>query len=214
MSIEQLDARNKADVDAVSALYEAELGDSPVVLLGPRFLREFYYSKLVECGLLGCFVYRIEGQVVAFMSFTKYPVDFVGRGIRRYPLRLCWIMLKTVVGKPKSIRNIIECLKSFGGDRGDHYSEPGIIEALSLVVPTRHQRHVPPNGKSRLAVRFIETMAHYAKQEGAEQVLYVVRPENSASNLLFHSLGCHLRKGLYAGQTRHLFTHHVNEQPH
>ncbi len=84
MGIEYLNPRSAADVDRVATLYEENLADSPVVLLGPRFLREFFFKKLVESDLLGCLVCRVDGNVVAFLSWTNHPGDFIGRGIKKH----------------------------------------------------------------------------------------------------------------------------------
>lgn len=207
---ETLDPTNRADVSSVAALHSTDLPDSPIARLGRRFLEEFYYSSLVAAGLVRCLVYRQDGKVVAFLSYTRYPADFIAQGIRRYWFRLSWIMLKTVVAQPSALGNILSAMKfTRGGNRADLFPESGMIEALSLVVPPSHQKHVPPGGTSRLPVRFIEWMAERAVDEGADQVLYAVEPRNMASNLLFNSLGCEFSKADYAGQTVHMYTHRV-----
>ena len=96
MGVERLDPRQAVDVDDVAKLHEEQLGDSPVAMLGPTFIREFYYSALVASGLIDCLVYRLDGRVVAFLSYTKFSADFINRGVRRHPFRLSWVMLRTL----------------------------------------------------------------------------------------------------------------------
>lgn len=215
MAIEHLDPRSAADVDRVAALYEEHLGDSAVVLLGPRFLREFFFSKLVESDLLGCLVCRVDGKVVAFLSWTNHPGDFIGRGVKRHFVALSWIMLKGVLESPSTLKRILGALKMVTKRSGDHGGEgdPKAIEAISLVVPPAFQTFVPEGGKARTTVRLVQDLAAHARAQGTERVLYVVKPANKASSIFFAVMGCELNKRTYAGEEVYVYTHHLVERP-
>jgi len=212
MGIAFLDPDNAVDVDRVAALYEEHLPTSPVVRLGPRFLREFFFAQLVRDGLLGCLVCHVEGQVVAFLSWTNHPSDFIGRGIKRHFLSLSWIMLRTVLARPAFVRDLLATMRMVarrsedGGRSGD---PAGVIEAISLVVPPAFQRHVAPGGTSRLTVRLVQTLADHARTQGVTQVLYVVQPTNPASCIFFSAMGCEFEKRTYAGETVYVYTHEL-----
>jgi ribosomal protein S18 acetylase RimI-like enzyme len=211
--IEFLDPANRSDVDDVAALYEKHLADSPVVLLGPWFLREFYYSTLVADGLVGVLFYRVNGRVAAFLSYTRNPGGFIGEGARRHPLRLGWTMLKSVVLQPRLIGSILTAVGYVSRRRGDssRLFGDGLAEALSLVVPPEYQRLVPPGRKSRLTVRLVEELAEHLAKDGVTRVLYPVEPRNTSSCLLFSSLGCEMEKSEYAGKTVYLYTHRLGD---
>jgi hypothetical protein len=214
MGIEYLDPRNAADVDSVATLYEEHLADSPVVLLGPRFLRDFYFSRLVQDGLMECLVCRVDGKVIAFLSWTKRPEDFIGTGIKRHFLPLSWTMLKGVMAKPASIRSIVSALKIVSrrsGDQASSSESAGAIEALSLVVPPAFQKYVPPGGTSRLTVRLVQSLAAHARKQGVDKVLYVVQPRNKASSIFFSGMGCDMDKRSYAGEQVYVYTHNLTE---
>jgi hypothetical protein len=210
-AIGPLDTANPEEVEAVSRLHEELLSDSPVMQLGPRFFRRFYYKTLVEEDLLKVFVCRVDGRVVAFLSYTPRPKDFIGVGFKRHPIQLAWIMLSTLVTRERSIRDlwsVAQFVLKRGADHKTHDGPP-YFEAISLACENAHQRHVPPGGKSRVTVRLIETTAQAARAAGADRVLYVVRPNNVASNLLFNALGCDFERRDYAGVTTFLYTHRV-----
>ena len=216
MGVEFLDPDNAADVSNVAALYEGFLATSPVVKLGPRFLREFFFSQLVKDDLLGCLVCRVEGRVIAFLSWTNHPSDFIGRGIKRHFLSLSWIMLKSIAARPAFVGDLLATMKmvsrrsSDGGTSGD---TPGVIEAISIVVPPEFQKHVPPGGKSRLTVRLVQMLADHARAHGVEKVMYVVQPTNTSSCIFFSGMGCDFDKRTYAGQTVYVYTHDLLETP-
>lgn len=213
MAIRFLDPSRKADVDAVAALHEQFLADSPVAGLGPRFLRGFFYKTLIEDQLVAVFVYHVEGELAAFLSYTPYPGDFVSRGVRRHPFRLGWIMMRTVLAGERTVRDLWKVatyvLRRGGNQLASADRAKGAIEAISLVTPPRFQKHIPEGGKSRLTVRLIETMAAQARKLGAERVLYAVSPKNTASNLLFNAMGCEFEKTTYAGETVFCYSHLV-----
>ncbi len=214
MGITFLDPDNAVDVDRVAALYEEHLPTSPVVRLGPRFLREFFFAQLVRDGLLDCLVCHVEGRVVAFLSWTNHPSDFIGRGIRRHFLALSWIMVRSVLARPAFVRDLFATMRMVArrsGDGGTSGNPAGVIEAISLVVPPEFQRHVPPGGTSRLTVRLVQTLADHARGQGVTQVLYVVQPTNPASCIFFSAMGCEFEKRTYAGETVYVYRHELAE---
>ncbi len=214
MGIAFLDPDNATDVADVAALYEQFLPTSPVVRLGPRFLREFFFSRMVRDGLLGCLVCRVEGRVVAFLSWTDRPSDFIGRGIKRHFVALSWIMLRSIAARPAFLRELLATMRMVSrrsGDSGTTGPEAGVIEAISLVVPPEFQRHVPPGGKSRLTSRLVQALADHARAAGAERVIYVVQPSNAASCIFFSGMGCGFVKGTYAGDPVYVYTHDLLE---
>lgn len=215
MGIEYLNPRSAADVDRVATLYEENLADSPVVLLGPCFLREFFFKKLVESDLLGCLVCRVDGNVVAFLSWTNHPGDFIGRGIKQHVVGLSWIMLKGIAEKPSTVKQILSAMRIVSKRSGDAGKEhdPKAIEAISLVVPPAYQKHVPEGGKARTTVRLVQDLAAHARKQGTERVLYVVQPRNKASSIFFAVMGCELNKRSYAGEEVYVYTHHLVERP-
>lgn len=212
MGIGLLDPDNPAEVDQVAALYERHLADSPVVRLGPRFLREFFFRTLVRDGLVGCLVCRHEGQAIAFLSWTPCPGDFISRGVRRHPVRLLRIMLRSLLARPAFLRELLATLRMVSrraGDAGTAPEDVGAIEAISLVVPPEFQAHVPEGGKGRVTVRLVRALADHARAAGVSRVLYVVQPGNASSALFFNGLGCDMAKRTYAGQEVYVYTHDV-----
>ena len=216
MGIEFLDPNNAADVDSVSALYEEHLATSPVVKLGPRFLREFFYSQLVKDDLLGCLICRVDGKVVAFLSWTTRPSDFVSVGIKRHVVKLSWIMLRTVITRPAIVHELIASSRMASrraGDTGMPADSPAVIEALSIVVPPAFQRHVPEGGKGRLTTRLVRTLADHVRAKGVAKVIYVVQPTNTSSAIFFSGMGCEMAKRTYAGNVVYVFTHDLLVPP-
>jgi hypothetical protein len=123
-------------------------------------------------------------------------------------------MLRSIAARPAFLRELLATVRMVtrrAGDSGIPAWEPGMIEALSLVVPPEYQRHVPPGGKGRLTTRLVQALADHARTEGAERVIYVVQPSNAASCIFFSAMGCEFAKGTYAGDPVYVYTHDLLE---
>lgn len=210
--IERMDPANRADVDAVAALHEQFLGESTVAKMGPAFVRDVYYSKLLADGLYDCLVCRSGGRVVAFLSYTDRPMDFMSRGLKQHFLRVAWSVGRAVLTSPKRLRDVLFVLKLMGA-RSEHGDDKvlqaGAAEALSMAVLPDFQNVVPEGGKSRIAVRLIELMAADLRGRKVSEIAFYVDPANRAANLLYSAMGCRFEKILHAGNTRHRFVYPV-----
>jgi hypothetical protein len=207
-TIEKLDPRRAADVDGVARLHETYLADSPVVRLGPRFVRELYYRRLPTDGLLDCLVCRFGGRVVGFLAYTTQPAQFLGEGLRRHFFSIAWIMVASLLASPgrlgdlwfswRLMRERRESPPPGAGPRG---------EALSMAVVPECEKLIPAGGVTRVSRRLFDMMAADLRQRGVESILFRVQPGNRAANLFYSGLGCRLEKVVHAGVVIHRYTY-------
>jgi len=214
MAIETLNPRSAADVNAVADLHLQFLSDSPIVGLGERFLRRFFYTKLVEDGSVIVTICRHESRIIGYISYTPDPLQFMSRGIRRHFVYLCGLMTVSVLTQPallKGIKTAMKVVRERGGQA--RQPEPGLGEVISLVSMPEFQKYVPEGGKSRLTVRLFEEMLAYFRGIGHERVHLLVLPHNRASNILCSIMGCQFEKITVAGIVTHRYTYFLNGKP-
>jgi len=213
MSLEFLDHYSAADVESVARLHENYLADSPVVALGPRFIRQFYYRKLVQDGLLGCIVCRADGRVVGFISYTREPRTFMSLGIHRHFWFLSWVMGVTILTRPAILKHIWATWRMMGDRARDLHEKPtpGGAEVISMATEKEYLKHVPPGGKSRVPARLYEKVIEHLRDEGFARVIFLVQPSNTASNLFFAATGCEFDKIMIAGAPVHRYTRHLHD---
>ena len=207
-----LDAGNVGDVNDVADLHEEFLGDSLVVKFGDAFLRKFYYGTLVRDGLIRSTICRADGRVVGFFSYTM-DQDFMGRGLRRHPVRVLWLILVSVVRQPSLIKDVILVLRLLiGGGSETREAMAGCqSEGLSLAVRPEWTKAVPTGGESRVTVRLFEELVADLRREHVRTLCMYVQPLNMASNLFFSSLGCDLKQVKRAGLACNRYTYHLQE---
>lgn len=211
MSIERLDPGDEEAARQVADLHSRYLGDSPIVQFGPAFLRKFYYRSLVRDGLVGVSLYRDDGRVVGFISYTLEPLGFMLKGIRRHPIQLAWALLTGVIQRPATARDILKILRVMRERSGDEQAgaTEDTGEVISLVVDSEYRGHVPPDGEARLAVRLFEDAVGFFREHGLRDVHLLVRPDNMESNLFCASMGCAFGKISYGGETVHRYTYEI-----
>ena len=114
-------------------LHFSLLPHSPVVLLGPRFVEHFYYPKLVEMGLLFGAIAYWDDRPVGFIAVTQDASGFMGRAIKRHPIKLAWTMLVSVLADPRRLAALYEALQIMRNREPAETSEP-VAELLSFGV--------------------------------------------------------------------------------
>jgi ribosomal protein S18 acetylase RimI-like enzyme len=211
MGIERLDPDNRADVIGVASLHETYLPESPVVMLGPRFIREFYYRGLVKDDLVICSICRADGRVVGFLSYTKDPTRFMMRGLRKHFLSLARVMFESLVARPKMLSDLVRVWRIMSQRNRESREElPRVGEALSLAVVPEYQAYVPEGGNSRVALRLFESMTQYFRKEEIDRIRIMVQPSNRAANIFYSAMGCRFDKMVEAGVAVHRFTFYLN----
>jgi ribosomal protein S18 acetylase RimI-like enzyme len=210
--IERMNPADRGDVEAVSRLHEQYLPESTVSRMGPHFVRNVYYSRLLAEGLYDCLVCRSEGRVVAFLSYADRPTDFMSRGLKSHFVAVAWNVARAVLASPKRVRDVMLVLRLMA-ERSpgteDQVLKAGAAEALSMAVLPEFQNVVPTGGKSRIAVRLIEMMAEDLRQRGVREIAFYVDPANKGANLLYSAMGCKFEKIVHAGIPRHRFIYQV-----
>jgi hypothetical protein len=210
ISIELLDPRNTADVDAVASLHAKYLSHSLIVRLGGRFLRNFYYRTLVEDDLIRCTICRVDNRIVGFISYTKYPNDFIARGVRRHFVWLAWVMLSSVVQRPQLLRDIWEAFVTMRTPREEISPEQGGVgEGISVATAEGYRDYVIPETGKRMPVQLFECMIQYFTDAGFDRLFVYVDPWNVASNRYCTAIGCRLVKTTLLGIPNHKFYYDI-----
>jgi hypothetical protein len=213
MGLEKFNPRNPADVNAIADLHQQYLSDSMVVGLGQPFLRDFYYRVLVEEGLFGAILCRVDGRVVGFISYTHRPLDFMSAGLRGHFLRVAWALFLGICRRPSVLKTIFHVGRLIGARREERRStdHAGMGEAISMTVLPEYQNYVAPGGTTRLAPRLFLAAAQDLKALGMNRVLLNVQPANRAANLFYSAMGCSFEKIETAGFVIHRYIYRIKE---
>jgi ribosomal protein S18 acetylase RimI-like enzyme len=201
--VEPLDPRNSIHVDGVVALHVRHFRPR----LGAEFLRSFYYSKLVDTGLVRVTICRIGDDVIGFIAYTSQPRDYLSVGVRREFPSLARLIVRNLAVQPTLARSLRWLMYSTSeGFRKDLDALTG--EVLYIATDPRHRDCVPQGGRSAVAVRLFESMKSFFFGTGRDKVLLVVNPKNVAAHRFFQAMGCRSEAHVYKKGTDHQFTMH------
>jgi ribosomal protein S18 acetylase RimI-like enzyme len=178
-----LDPRDRQQLEAFADLHEATLPDSVPVQFGRRFMTDFYFSKLVEDGLVAGDLFRFEGRYIGYNLYTKYPKTFMGQGVRRHLPFLLHFMPRVFLANPSALLAIRHALRNTGGFPED----PRTGYWLTFGVhPDWRSVRVEGKPPARLLV---ERMFDYFRDEGFQAVEGTVEASNRAAIIFYRTCG-------------------------
>ena len=76
----------------ISNLHSALLVHSPLVLMGRKFMEEFYYDVLPEEGLICGAIAYVDSQAVGFIVGSNDANGFMSRAMKKHWPSICWIL--------------------------------------------------------------------------------------------------------------------------
>ena len=187
-----VDGRNRDHVQAAATLHEALLGHSPIPRLGRLFMTRFFYSQLVRDGLVHCYLYRIGGQYVGFLSLTERPFTFMSEGRRAHLLRLALILGLAVLAGPSRARILLDTLTA--GRRPSPADPTGIGEFLSFgVLEQFAAERVGTQGLRISNVLFDGGIRHF-RERGFRRIEWNVDKDNLRAIVFYRSYGARMEK--------------------
>ncbi len=195
LHIALLDSASPHIADAVAEMHVRMLPTSPVVLLGKRFLRDFYYTLLPAHGYIHVMIAYIGDQPAGFIAVTPDPNGFMGIALRRWWYRIGWILFVSVLAQPvKRLAALWEAFQIMTA-RKDVTPDPFTAEFLSLAVLPEftNPKFVQESGL-RVARELITQGVQVLADTGAKRVLAVVDADNLPARLMYFGLGWQLNR--------------------
>jgi len=187
-----LDPDNREHVQAAARLHATLLGHSPIPRLGPLFMTRFFYSRLIKDGLVRCFLYRVNGQFVGFLSLTDRPYSFMEEGRRAHFVQLACILGLSLLARPSRLRILIDAVTV--GRRLPPADPARIGEFLSFGVLDEFVSYRDDVSGLRIStVLFDEGIRHF-RESRFRRIEWNVDEDNVRAILFYRSYGATLEK--------------------
>jgi ribosomal protein S18 acetylase RimI-like enzyme len=184
--LRDLDPDCAEDVAAISELHEGLL-PSGVAGLGTRFLRQFFYSRMVREGLIKAALSRIDGDPAGFITMTQQPSKFLNTAITRHWPTVIWHLAVTSLRRPVVLTRLVKLLRinAFRIQRPE-LSESAQILAIGVRPKYRHPHFVRSTG-----IRIAPDLVQHAVTQAIALGLREIHLEIDASDrrlLVFYRL--------------------------
>ena len=179
-------------VEDLASLHEALLEHSPLVLMGPDFLRDFYYSLLPADGFICGAIAYIDDDPAGFIVATGDANGFMGKAAKRHWLRLIWILMGTIIKRPSSILAIKEAHEVQSNVKAGDYG-PDVGEMLSFgVLPEyRSRKFIGKTGIS-VASDLLEAAVSQLRADGKRKLRAIVDKDNLEAQFFYRANGWHV----------------------
>jgi hypothetical protein len=170
-------------------LHAELLPESPVVLLGDRFMKQFYYGKLLQARLiLGATAY-VDHTPAGFIVATHEASSFMKRAIEQHGVSLIRVLLGQLMSNPARISSVWEALKIMrhtdGAARG---SQLGELLSFGVKEEFRDRRFVAETG-IRVSVDLLNLATQQLTARGVRKIRAVVDPAHMESKLFYAAMG-------------------------
>ncbi len=180
-------------------LHAELLGHSPVALLGPQFMEQFYYADLPRMNLIFGAIAYVEDVPAGFIVATADSSTFMQRALREKFFKVAWVMALSVLSNPRRMGAVWEALQIM---RNLPAPDPGSSagEILSFgVLPQFRSREFLVKTKLRISQDLLKTVMKEFASRGVPRARVIVDADNLEARLFYLGNGWQPGMGLVPG---------------
>ena len=188
----------QAPVEDVTRLHTVLLPASPVALLGPRFMRGFYYRVLPWEGLILGAVAYVDERPAGFVAATSDANGFMRTALRRHWWPAAWAVGTSVLASPTSAAAVWQAWRVMRSRRRAEHEAAGEILSLGVLPAYRQPAFVRQHGL-HIAADLLEMAVERLRCLGVRQIGAAVRADNTEAKLFYAGLGWNLHRAEVPG---------------
>jgi ribosomal protein S18 acetylase RimI-like enzyme len=194
--IERYNKDNHWPIDTIAALHTALLPSSPIVRLGPRFLKQFYYNYLpCEGQIFGAIAY-VDDAPAGFIAATHDSDGFMRSALRRHWLKLAWVIGLSILLSPRRIKPIYEAFRIMSA-RKPVQAEEAAGEILSMgVLPAYRSLAFINQTRIKISNDLMEFAMGELRAGGITLVRSIIDTDNHAAQFFYSCLGWVIKRDL------------------
>lgn len=169
----------------LARLHGELLAHSPVALLGPDFMKRFYYRQLPRLGLIFGLVAYVDDQPAGFIVATDDSSGFMQRAVRTKFFSIAGTMAWSVLRNPSRLGAIWEAIQIMRG------LPPGqanrmVGELLSFgVLPAFRSREFMSASRLRISQDLLNAAVEQMTSRGVNTARVIVDADNLEARLFY-----------------------------
>jgi ribosomal protein S18 acetylase RimI-like enzyme len=193
-SIDVFNGSAPAKREDLAGLHASLLPESPVALLGNRFMKDFYYLVLPREGLITGAVAYVEDCPVGFVVATHDSSGFMRAALRRWWPSLVGVVALSLVSAPKSIHAVWQAIRVMAKrSHNDASQSDGEILSLGVLSEYRTPNFIKRSGL-RIGKDLIDCAVDQLEAKGVKAIRAIVASDNTPTKLFYSGLGWTLRR--------------------
>ena len=192
-------AGSDAPAHHLAWLHACLLPESPVSLLGRRFMEDFYYRVLPREGLVFGAVAYVDQQPAGFVAATHDCAGFMRSGMRRFWPHVLWVVGASVLTAPKSVGAVWQAWRVMRSRQAESAEFEGEILSLGVLPAYREPGFVRRSGL-RIATDLLDAAVDRLRAMGVRHIGAAVRVDNTEAKLFYAGLGWSLHRTSVPGR--------------
>jgi ribosomal protein S18 acetylase RimI-like enzyme len=200
--LREIDAGDRPDVGAITALHLRLLGHGPMARLGELFLRRFCYTVLLRDGLMRAALFDVDGQPAGFVAYTSQSIMFHREAIRRHWVYVAGLVAVSIARDPRLVGRVLKAVRLMFSRRAelDLGRDPlGEVLAIGVLPEYRAPGFVRRTGR-RIGEELIAHVVSHLRRAGVTRMRMVVEADNKPALLFYHRLGGRFEPYEHAGE--------------
>jgi ribosomal protein S18 acetylase RimI-like enzyme len=193
--VDVFDEAHAAPAVDLARLHTSLLPESPIPLLGTRFMERYYYSSLPRAGAIRGAVAYVDRAPAGFIAVAADP-GFMSAALRRDWLRIGWLIGTSVLANPKRLVYVWEALQLMRVGPSSSATAAGQILSFGVLPVYRDLRFVRRTGL-RIGVDLLKSGIHALRERGVREIRAAVHRDNLEAQLFYRGQGWRVtRRGL------------------
>lgn len=191
------DETSAAPARDLARLHEALLPESPIPLLGTRFMERFYYSALPRAGSIRGAVAYVGDDAAGFIVVTDDD-GFMTAALARHWTRIGWLIGTSVLADPRRLAYVWEAVQLMrtAPPAEERRAAAGQILSFGVLPAFRELRFVRRTGL-KIGVDLLKTGVLALRNRGVRDIRAAVHRDNLEAQLFYRGQGWHVaRRGL------------------
>lgn len=186
------------DVDSIVSMHMELLPHSPVVLLGPLFMRKFYYEILPREDLIRGAVAYVDGEPAGFIVVTHDSSGFMSAAIRKRWPYLGWLMSVSILRQPGRLSSVWEAWQIMRNLDSTPQDRMGEILSFGVLPAYRQVRFVRKTG-IQVGLDLLNTAVKLLEDKRIKSLRSVVDDDNLEAKLFYRHAGWALSPNKVSG---------------
>jgi ribosomal protein S18 acetylase RimI-like enzyme len=180
----------------LARLHERLLPESPIPLLGRRFMEGFYYSVLPRGGSIRGAVAYVGEEAAGFVVVTDDDT-FMSAALARHWPRIAWLVGTSLLAAPRRIAYVLEAMRLMRATPpADRREASGQILSFGVLPPFRDLRFVRRTGH-KIGVDLLKIGVLALRERGVRDIRAAVHRDNLEAQLFYRGQGWRIaRRGL------------------
>jgi ribosomal protein S18 acetylase RimI-like enzyme len=177
----EFDPYNKKQMNLITSIHKSVLPDSFVVMMGPVFMKNFYYLSLPQLRFLKCFLALYEGKFVGMIVTNRKPFSLIRSAIPHRFVRICWVMGISLLSNFRRIKVLADLIKYKPDPLLKKFEDSGKAFEILTIGVLEEYRNITLDDGMKISHKLLKHVVQYYKDLGYAMITGQILKSNKGA---------------------------------